>query len=44
MGKKGGKRHGAEQIVRKLRDAEAMPNAGTTIGVSHPFNDLTKMA
>jgi len=32
MAKKGGKRHGPEQIVRKLRDAEAMMNAGRTIG------------
>jgi putative transposase len=32
MGKKGGKRHSAEQIVRKLRDAEAMLTAGKTIG------------
>ena len=32
MGKKGGKRHTPEQIVRKLRDADAMLNAGKTIG------------
>ena len=32
MAKKGGKRHGAEQIVRKLRDAEALLSAGKTIG------------
>jgi putative transposase len=32
MGKKGGKRHNPEQIVRKLRDAEAMLNTGKTIG------------
>jgi putative transposase len=32
MAKQGGKRHGAEQIVRKLRDAEALLSAGKTIG------------
>ena len=32
MAKQGGKRHGAEQIVRKLRDAEALLNTGKTIG------------
>ncbi|QDU59930.1 Transposase [Planctomycetes bacterium Pan216] len=32
MARKGGKRHSLEQIVRKLRDAEAMQNAGKTIG------------
>ncbi|WP_419192682.1 IS3 family transposase [Kolteria novifilia] len=32
MARKGGKRHSPEQIVRKLRDAEAMQNAGKTIG------------
>jgi putative transposase len=32
MAKKGGKRHSPEQIVRKLRDADAMLNAGKTIG------------
>jgi hypothetical protein len=32
MAKQGGKRHGAEQIVRKLRDAEALQNSGKTIG------------
>jgi len=32
MAKQGGKRHGAEQIVRKLRDAEALLNAGKSIG------------
>jgi putative transposase len=32
MAKAGGKRHGAEQIVRKLRDAEALLSAGKTIG------------
>jgi transposase-like protein len=41
MAKKGGKRHSPEQIVRKLRDADAMLNAGKgvaevlqTLGVS----------
>jgi putative transposase len=32
MGKKGGKRHSPEQIVKKLRDADAMLNAGKTTG------------
>jgi putative transposase len=32
MAKKGGKRHDAEQIVRKLRDAEALLSTGKTIG------------
>jgi len=32
MAKQGGKRHGAEQIVRKLRDAEALLSSGKTIG------------
>jgi transposase-like protein len=32
MAKQGGKRHGAEQIVRKLRDAEALLCSGKTIG------------
>ena len=32
MAKQGGKRHGAEQSVRKLRDAEALLNTGKTIG------------
>lgn len=32
MAKQGGKRHGAEQIVRKLRDAEALLHTGKTIG------------
>lgn len=32
MAKKGGKRHSPEQIVRKLRDADAMLNSGKTIG------------
>jgi putative transposase len=32
MGKRGGKRHGAEEIVRKLRDAEALLSSGKTIG------------
>jgi hypothetical protein len=32
MAKQGGKRHGAEQIVRKLRDAEALLSAGKTMG------------
>jgi putative transposase len=32
MARKGGKRHGPEQIVRKLRDADAMLNAGKTLG------------
>jgi transposase-like protein len=32
MTKRRSKRHSPEQIVRKLRDAEAMQNAGKTIG------------
>jgi len=32
MTKRRSKRHTPEQIVRKLRDAEAMLNAGKTIG------------
>jgi transposase-like protein len=32
MGKRGGKRHGAEEIVRKLRDAEALLSSGKSIG------------
>ena len=32
MTKRRSKRHTPEQIVRKLRDAEAMQNAGKTIG------------
>ena len=32
MAKKGGKRHSPEQIVKKLRDADAMLGAGKTIG------------
>lgn len=32
MAKQGGKRHSPEQIVRKLRDADAMLNSGKTIG------------
>jgi transposase len=32
MAKRGGKRHSAEQIVRKLRDAEALVSSGKTIG------------
>jgi putative transposase len=32
MAKKGGKRHSPEQIVRMLRDADAMLTAGKTIG------------
>jgi transposase-like protein len=32
MAKHGGKRHSAEQVVRKLRDAEALLSAGKTIG------------
>ncbi len=34
MAKQRGKRHGAEQIVRKLRDAEALLSAGKTIGAA----------
>lgn len=32
MAKQGGKRHSAEQVVRKLRDAEALLSAGKSIG------------
>jgi len=32
MTKRRSKRHSPEQIIRKLRDAEAMQNAGKTIG------------
>ena len=32
MSKRGGKHHSAEQVVRKLRDAEALLNSGKTIG------------
>jgi len=32
MSKRGGKHHSAEQIVRKLRDAEALVSNGKTIG------------
>lgn len=32
MSKRGGKHHSAEQIVRKLRDAEALLSSGKTIG------------
>lgn len=32
MSKRGGKHHSAEQIVRKLRDAEALVSGGKTIG------------
>lgn len=32
MSKRGGKHHSAEQIVRKLRDAEALVSSGKTIG------------
>ena len=32
MAKHGGKRHSAEQVVRKLRNAEALLSAGKTIG------------
>lgn len=32
MSKRGGKHHSAEQIVRKLRDAEALASGGKTIG------------
>ena len=32
MSKRGGKHHSAEQVVRKLRDAEALLSSGKTIG------------
>lgn len=32
MANKGGKRHSPEQIVKKLRDGEAMLNAGKSLG------------
>jgi len=32
MAKQGGKRHSAEQVVRKLRDAEALLSSGKSIG------------
>ena len=32
MGKRGGKRHTAEQVVRKLRDGEAMLATGKDLG------------
>lgn len=39
MAKRGGQRHNLEQIVRKLRDGDAMLNAGKSVAeaVAHPF-------
>jgi len=42
MAKQGGKRHGGEQIVRKLRDAEALLSSGKTIGEACQVLDVSE--